>query len=154
MNRQASFLVCIRPCFPWPLQIDHSMAGMFLPFAGFGKQPVNAVTPRGGQLVFGAPDFAKDEVAFGRFNRIVLQCAWPFCSTNRRSRCWMATLAMCRQFHVSSISSSCTVASAMWAASPSAAAGRRPERMIAAAPVQRKKLWGNVSERTEEKGNQ
>ena len=38
------------------------MAGLFLAFASFGKQPVNAVSARGGQFVLGAPDFLEQRV--------------------------------------------------------------------------------------------
>ena len=50
------------------------MAGLFLAFASYGKQPANAVSARGGQLVLGAPDFPQDKVALGRFNGLVLHC--------------------------------------------------------------------------------
>ena len=50
------------------------MAGKFLPFARIGEKAINVVPTRGEQLVFDAPDFPQDKIAFGRLNRIDLQC--------------------------------------------------------------------------------
>jgi len=56
------------------LKVHDRMAGLFLAFASFGKQPVNAVSARRGQLVLGAPDFPQDKVAFAPVNGLGLQC--------------------------------------------------------------------------------
>ena len=75
-------LTVVSNTFSWlgalGLEVHDRMAGLFLAFASYGKQPANAVSARGGQLVLGAPDFPQDKVALGRFNGLGLDCFQKF----------------------------------------------------------------------------
>ena len=58
---------------PLGLKVYDWMAGKSLTFAGIGEKSVNAVPASSGQLVFDAPDFPQDKIAFGFRNCVALQ---------------------------------------------------------------------------------